>query len=157
MGDHGWHLGDDRVWGKHTIFEWALRSPLIIKTPERQTGAARDEIISSIDIYPTLTELCGLNPPAGTDGRSFARLLEKPRNKKWDNVAYSYFRRGITMRTPRYRLSRYFRNEKPVIELYDHRTDPYENHNIAAEHPELVEKLMPLLEKGNTGLYKLSD
>lgn len=152
-GDHGWHLGDDRVWGKHTIFEWALRSPLIIKTPGGETGAACDQIISSIDIYPTLMELSGLKPPAGTDGRSFARLLEKPRSKTWDNVAYSYFRRGITMRTPRYRLSRYFRKEEPVIELYDHRRDPYENYNIAAEHPELVQKLLPLLEKGNTGLY----
>lgn len=156
-GDHGWHLGDDRVWGKHTIFEWSLRSPLIVSTPDRRKGAHCDEVVSSVDIYPTLMELCGIDTPDGTDGSSFAGLLKKPRGKNWDNVAYSYFRKGITMRTPRYRLTRYFREEEPVIELYDHRTDPYENHNISGEHPELVETLMPLLEKGNTGLYKLPD
>jgi len=33
-GDHGWHLGDERVWGKHTLSEYALKSALIIKTPD---------------------------------------------------------------------------------------------------------------------------
>ena len=32
-GDHGWQLGDHQVWGKHTLFEKALRSPLIVKNP----------------------------------------------------------------------------------------------------------------------------
>jgi len=42
---------------------------------------------------------------------------------------------------------------EPAIELYDHQTDPNETKNIAAEHPDIVENLMPVLEKGNTGLY----
>jgi arylsulfatase A-like enzyme len=75
-GDHGWHLGDDRVWGKHTLSEWALRSPLIIKTPDMRKGTISDGIVSSIDIYPTLMELCGVPMPNGTDGKSFAILLK---------------------------------------------------------------------------------
>jgi hypothetical protein len=38
--------------------------------------------------------------------------------------------------------------------LYDHLSDPYENRNVAKENPAMVEKLMPVLEKGNTGLYR---
>ena len=57
------------------------------------------------------------------------------------------------MRTSRYRLTRYFRNEKPVVELYDHTNDPFENRNIANKNPELVENLMPLWEKGDTGIF----
>lgn len=156
-GDHGWHLGDDRVWGKHTIFDWSLRSPLIIRTPDGKKGAYANHVVGSVDIYPTLMELCGINTPQGTDGASFARLLKRPGSKRWKNVAYSYYRNGITVRTPRYRLTRYFRKEQPVIELYDHRNDPFEKKNVAEMHPEVVRKLMPLLEDGNTGLYGSSD
>jgi len=154
-GDHGWHLGDHLVWGKHTIFERALRSALIVKTPEmKERGTARDQIVSTLDIYPTLMELCGLDMPHRTDGRSLAGLLAgKADGTEWDNLAYGYYRNGISLRTERYRLTRYFRKERPLIELYDHARDPFENHNIAGQFPAVVERLMPELEKGDTGLY----
>jgi arylsulfatase A-like enzyme len=152
-GDHGWHLGDARVWGKHTLSEWALRSPLIIKTPGNEKGAVCDRIVSSIDIYPTLMQLCGIEMPAEADGKSLAVLLEEPGNRSWDNHAFSYFNKGISLRTDRYRFTKYFRKESPTIELYDHKTDPYENVNIASANPGIVQKMQRLLEKGNTGLY----
>lgn len=153
-GDHGWHLGDDRVWGKHTLFEWALRSPLIIKMPGSGKGRRCDQVVSSIDIYPTLTELCGIPGAPQTDGASFAALLQDPRAKGRPQLAYSYFRNGITLRTERYRLTKYFRKEEPTVELYDHEKDPNEQENVAAAHPDVVERLMRTLEKGNTGLYQ---
>lgn len=153
-GDHGWHLGDHRVWGKHTIFERALKSALIVKVPEMDhAGAVCDKIVSSVDIYPSLMELCGVEMPHKTDGKSFVRLLKNPDSRKWKNVSYGYFNQGITLRTKDYRLTHYFRDEEPVIELYDHTKDPFENNNIAGEYPEVVERLMPLLEKGNSGLF----
>ena len=56
---------------------------------------------------------------------------------------------GVTMRTTRYRLTRYFREEQPVTELYDHETDPYETRNIAMEKPGLVDSLMSLMKCTN--------
>jgi len=41
----------------------------------------------------------------------------------------------------------------PNVELYDHKTDPYENKNISAMYPKITDSLLPVLEKGNTGLY----
>ena len=153
-GDHGWHLGDQRVWGKHTIFENALKSTLIFNVPgQKSTGKTNKSIVESVDIYPTLLELIGIEAPYKLDGESFVALLDDP-NLKQENVAYSYFRRGITMRTDRYRLTKYFRDEGPLIELYDHDNDPFESINIAADYPDIVNELMPLFEKGNTGLYK---
>jgi len=151
--DHGWHLGDYRVWGKHTIFDQSLRSVLILKTPSSKAGIVRDQIVSSIDIYPTLMELCGVKTLPELDGKSFAGLLKKGSSEHWENVAYSYYNKGITVRNSRYRLTKYFRDKEPVLELYDHQTDPNENHNVAAQHPEIVAQLMKTLEKGNTGLY----
>lgn len=152
-GDHGWHLGDDLVWGKHTIFEWSLRSPLLISTPGMQKGITCERVVSATDIYPTLMQLCGVKTPVRTDGASFAGLLTSPAAKNWRDVAYSYFKQGITVRTPRYRLTKYFRKEEPAVELYDHETDPYENRNIAAEQPALVAELMEEWKKGNTGVF----
>lgn len=151
--DHGWHLGDYRVWGKHTIFDQAVRSVLIVKTPDMKSGLVRNEILSSIDMYPTLMELCGVNTPTALDGRSFSSLLKKGKLINWDNVAYSYFKQGITVRTDRYRLTRYFRSQKPAVELYDHQLDPHENHNAADAHPEIIQRLSPIWDKGNTGLF----
>ena len=152
-GDHGWHLGDDLVWGKHTIFDWSLRSALLIRTPGMQQGAVCERVVSAADIYPTLMQLCNVSTPVQTDGSSFAGLLKEPANTAWRDLAYSYFRQGISVRTPRYRLTKYFRKEEPTVELYDHQADPYENRNIAAEQPALVAELMKEWEKGNTGLF----
>lgn len=151
-GDHGWHLGDDLVWGKHTLSEWATRSPLMIRLPQQKNGNKCDKVISSVDIYPTLMELCNTGMPYTTDGRSLVPLLQQ-KKPLWTEAAYSYFNHGITLRTRRYRLTRYFRKQEPKVELYDHDTDPYENINIAAAHPRVVDSLMKLWEKGNTGLF----
>jgi len=152
-GDHGWHLGDDRVWGKHTIFEWALRSAFILKTPQQQQGTLCSRIVSAADIYPTLMELCSVKMPYPADGQSLARLLRNPGDKTWRNTAYGYFRQGITLRTERYRLTKYSRAAQPAIELYDHETDPWENRNIAQEQPALVQRLLKIWEQGNTGIW----
>ena len=152
-GDHGWHLGDQLVWGKHTVFERALKSAFIIKLPTNSVGKTINKIVSTTDIYPTLMELCGTPVSHSLDGTSLTGLMKNPNDNSWRNTAYSYFRNGISVRTEQYRMSKYFRSEEPIIELYDYNRDLKETKNIAAEKPEMVEQLMPVLEKGNTGLY----
>ncbi len=152
-GDHGWHLGDQRVWGKHTIFERALNSAFIIKLPEQKDGKRINQVVSSVDIYPTIMELCSVEMPFKTDGKSMVGLIKNSSLPSWEEASYGYFSNGITVRTSRYRLTKYFRKEEPTIELYDHQKDPNETNNIEAKHPDIVENLMPLWEKGNTGLY----
>ncbi|MEM9141935.1 MAG: sulfatase [Bacteroidota bacterium] len=153
-GDHGWHLGDQRVWGKHTLFENALKSTLIIKSPFLKPKQAKvDAIVETVDIYPTLLELCRMKPDRVRDGTSLVNvLMQKDSIEK--EVAYGYFKNGISLRTPAYRITRYFREEEPVLELYDHTRDTLETRNIAGERPKVVERLIPLLEAGNTGLYQ---
>lgn len=152
-GDHGWHLGDQRVWGKHTIFEKALKSVLIVKAPKLGlTHKVLNSVVETVDIYPSIMQLCNIELPYKTDGESFIDQIRNP-NAQNNNVAYSYFRNGISLRTDNYRLTKYFRKEEPSIELYDHASDPDETRNIAQSRPDIVQELMPLLDKGNTGLY----
>ncbi len=153
-GDHGWHLGDQRVWGKHTLFENALKSTLIIKSPflaHRNKTVAT--IVESVDIYPTLLELANISSTHKTDGKSFLHTMEGKESEE-NEVAYSYFKDGISMRTKNYRLTKYYRKEEPTLELYDYRNDPWETKNIAADSEDLLRKLLPLLETGNTGIYQ---
>lgn len=152
-GDHGWHLGDQRVWGKHTLFENALKSTLIVKSPFLDHQNKKIEtVVESVDIYPTLLELANIPSKQKLDGESFVNAIEQ-KESIGSEVAFSYFKKGISMRTPKYRLTKYFREDEPTIELYDHTENAKEEKNIALENPEIVEKLLLLLEQGNTGLY----
>ncbi len=154
-GDHGWHLGDQNVWGKHTLFENALKSTLIIKSPNVNIQKKKvATVVESVDIYPTLMDLCNIPITHKIDGESLVSHMAHSATKE-EEVAYSYFNNGISMRTQQYRITKYFRSEMPIIELYDHTIDSNETKNIAAENPEAIARLMPILEKGNTGLYDL--
>jgi arylsulfatase A-like enzyme len=153
-GDHGWHLGDHRIWGKHTNFEVALRSPLIVKVPEMKPRRIDNGVVvSTVDIYPSLMEWCGIPVDFPLDGQSLKKLVSDGEDSERENLAFSYFNKGISVRNERYRLTRYYRSENPLIELYDHKLDSLESKNIAADSTELVQLLLPFWEKGNTGLF----
>jgi arylsulfatase A-like enzyme len=152
-GDHGWHLGDHLVWGKHTIFDRALKSAFIVNVPGKTEGNSITKIVSTTDIYPTLIELSGIEMPHQTDGRSLVPLLNNSA-VDWEEASYGYFRNGVSLRTGRYRLTKYFREDEPSIELFDYQNDPHETVNIADENSEVVDQLLLLWEKGNTGLYE---
>ncbi|MCM5662653.1 sulfatase [Galbibacter mesophilus] len=151
-GDHGWHLGDQLVWGKHTIFDNALQSVLIIKHPKLKADNV-EQVVSTTDIYPTILEMTGSKTKQKIDGMSMVSLMENPKLDTWRNSAYSYFNNGISVRVPNYRLTKYFREETPTLELYNEITDPNETKNIAQDKPKVIEDLLTIWEKGNTGLY----
>lgn len=91
--DHGWHLGDMGIWGKATNYEIGTRVPLMIWTPDMKDevrGAKTDALVELVDMYPTLTELAGLEQPEHLEGQSFVPLLSNP-NKKWKTAVFSQF------------------------------------------------------------------
>lgn len=156
-GDHGFHLGDHGRWAKHTQFEQAMRSPLIVRLPGHQqfTGPS-NAIVESVDIYPTLCEFAGLHLPEFLEGRSFVPVLAgdspgkeaafsqiRPVNRKeQDLMAYS-------VRTADFRYVEWRDSHKgnSVVhrELYDHRNDPEETMNVS-DLPELASVVSRLEE-----------
>lgn len=137
-GDHGWHLGEHAIWGKHALFEESLRSPLIMSYKGiPKAGAKTESMVETLDIFPTLTDLAGLPTPDYTQGVSLRPILEDPAAD--GHPAISYRSAFATIRSDRYRLIAH--KKGGVVELYDHQSDAGETENIAAAHPEVVARL----------------
>ncbi len=161
-GDHGWHLGDHGMWCKHTNYERATRSALVMSVPgQKAAGRITDALVEFVDIYPTLAGVCGLPDPDGMEGHSFAPLLDDPK-RPWKAAAFSQYPRGgkdtaplmgYAIRTDRYRYVEWRTRDGGEVaarELYDHRSDPDEDVNVAgdAANVEVVERLAERLAAG---------
>ena len=160
-GDHGYHLGDHGLWNKHSNFEAATRSPLIVSAPGRlNKGKTTEGLTEFVDIYPSLCELCDLPRPDGLEGSSFVPLIDDP-ERLWKRAAFSQYPRqipgvgrgmGQSMRTRRYRYTEWRADDAPfqAAELYDYETDPHETANIAnrPQNLSLVNGLSGMLRDG---------
>jgi hypothetical protein len=114
-----------------------------MKLPSSDLSHDNDTLVSVMDVFPTLLELAGADGETGIDGRSFASWIEKPLAPEDDQrpILINYFnpkdmhsRRDASVIWKNWRLT----NAK---ELYDIDRDLPQRHDVAAEHPDLVEKL----------------
>lgn len=147
--DHGFHLGEQSLYAKTSNFELDARVPLIIAAPSMKTAGKRTTSLAELmDLYPTLSDLCGLPQPRGIDGVSLAPVLFDPSASVRDSAltqhsrpAY-YDREGkkapthmgysIRSATHRYTEWRDWRTGEIIAkELYDHINDPDETVNLA--------------------------
>ena len=154
-GDHGWHLGEQGVFGKHTNYESAVRSPLLIRVPGETQVAASDSFVELIDLYPTLAELCGLQAPQAIEGSSFAAQLTSDDSPGKDAVFHQYARAhpgrkmqsiGHAIRTDTHRYIEWTHPRMPLErELYDLVVDPEELTNIVESSPVLARQLQSRL------------
>jgi iduronate 2-sulfatase len=155
LSDHGYHLGEHQgLWQKMTVFEECTRTPLIVDAPGKRHGAVATGIVELVDLYPTLSELCGLPIPAGLEGTSFARLLDHPA-QQWKRAAFSIVHHkqvaGRSVRGERYRYTEW--GDAGTAELYDLKADPHEFTNVARDpkHAAALAEMRGLLQTGWRG------
>ncbi len=135
--DHGWQLGEKNHWRKFALWENVTRSVLMIQAP-KGTGSLPDgsqrgsstSLVSLIDIYPTLLELCGLPQRTDLDGKSLVPFLNNP-NIEVDRPIITTYDYGSY--SVRYRNWHYIRYIDDSMELYDLQADPEEWTNRAAQ------------------------
>jgi arylsulfatase A-like enzyme/GH35 family endo-1,4-beta-xylanase len=141
-GDHGFHLGDHRMWTKHSNFEQATRSPLIIYNPKTR---AAQKIISPtefVDIFPTLTDLAQIMPPSNVDGTSLLPMMMGQQQSVKEFAVSQYPRNnkmGYSFRTAAHRYTLWIEkskigqkiSSKDIVqeELFDYNSDPLETKN----------------------------
>lgn len=150
--DHGYLIGQHGLWMKQSLFEESARVPMLVYDPRAQgNGQACPRTVELVDLYPTLTDLCGLPLTPGLQGTSLKPLLQNPQ-AAWDRPAYTQVWRGNfpghSVRTERYRYTEWD-NGKKGAELYDHMTDPNEWQNLVShtEHAETVKTMQAMQRK----------
>ncbi|MDI9384344.1 MAG: arylsulfatase [Verrucomicrobiota bacterium] len=142
---------------KSELFEGGIRSPFYIRWPARlKPGTHNDRIAGYIDVMPTLLAAAGVQPPDDLDGRSLLPLLEARQPVEWsDRALFLQVHRGnapiryhhFAVREQRWKLVRpsgFGRSEPPEnvsFQLFDMTHDPFERHDLAATHPDIVQRL----------------
>ena len=135
FGDNGHHFGDHGgLWRKNTLFEDALRVPLVIATPDMpRPGSSTTALADLIDIFPTLVDLTGIARPGTLDGVSLAPTLNDPRASVQDTLIQyrpiEPLRRAYSLRTDKYRYTLWPDGSE---ELYDLAADPAGRRDLAS-------------------------
>ncbi len=145
-GDHGYHLGENDNWGKNIVFEATLHSPLIVSIPGQMTaGKNTDALVELVDVFPTLCDACQIPILPELEGLSMMSVIDQP-EIPWKTAVFSQRKKKRTIRTDQYRYS----EEGRIKELYDYRTDPHSEINVAddPEYAEIVEQLSERLRAG---------
>lgn len=154
--DHGFFLGEWRMFDKRLMHEPSIRVPMMVRYPKRiPAGIVRKEAVLDIDLAPTFLDLARVPIPAHMQGKSLVALAKAPDpsfRKEW---YYEYYEwpnpekvppcRGI--RTDRYKLIQYLL-EPQEFELYDLENDPEETRNLygISEFAGLQQHLLDRLE-----------
>ncbi|HEX9189996.1 MAG TPA: sulfatase-like hydrolase/transferase, partial [Vicinamibacteria bacterium] len=141
-GDNGYHLGDHGgLFRKDTLFEEALRVPLVVTAPGLRPGTVVRAPVELLDVYPTVVELAGLSAVPGLDGRSLVPLAAEP-DRPGRGAALSYRRvqppeRAWSLRTA---AARYTVWPDGSEELYDLRSRGGEGENLASRPERAAER-----------------
>lgn len=134
VSDNGFHLGEKQHWAKRTLWEESTRIPLIVAGPQIPAGLISPLAVGLIDLYPTICELSGVPAPADLQGKSLAPLWNGTEPKGTERFALTTDRvngaNNYSVRSQDWRFIRYADGQE---ELYDHRNDPNEWKNLAAD------------------------
>ena len=164
VGVSGSHLGEHGLWNKHSNFDAATHTPLVVRAPgQKNAGRKTEALVESVDLFPSVCSLCQIPKPAGLEGSSWRGLFDDP-ERLWKRAVYSQHPRtipgvgpgmGHSMRTDRHRYTQWSGIDSPysTLELYDYKEAPVEARNIAnrPEYASLVNGLSHMLREGWQG------
>lgn len=154
--DHGYFLGEFRMFDKRLMYEPSIRVPMMIRYPKAiKAGSVRKEMVLDIDIAPTLLELAGVKPRKEMQGKSMITLANEgdPHwRKEWlydyyEFPGYEDVRQHRGVRTETHKLMHFYTVDE--WEMYDIATDPEEKNNLYGEpaHAAKQKELMAALER----------
>jgi arylsulfatase A-like enzyme len=150
--DHGEEFGEHGLYREHwSTHEGTQNVPLLVKPPASADvdPGSREELVTNVDMAPTLADYAGLEPPASWQGRSIRPLLEAENDADWREFVvldHGQYTAQRAIRTDQYKYIRTYNpgmwgGVVPEEALYDLDADPWEQENIASERPEVAEDL----------------
>lgn len=146
--DHGFHLGEHRFWMKVGLHEESARVPLIIKAPGKKPGVSH-ALVELLDLYPTTTELAGIEASPHIQGKSLVKTLDDPGSKVRDMAFSMNYWRGTLaylVRTQKWAYIQYGEDASHGMELFDMEFDPKQYNNLA-DLPQYEDLVMEMQHK----------
>lgn len=137
--DHGLSLGNHGLLGKQSLYEHSMRAPLMILGDGVPRGEATDELVYLFDLFPTLCDWLGIEPPGDIDGRSLRPIWKGGEYEARDRIFTAFGHSMRALRDDRWKVIRYPKINR--TQLFDLASDPHELHNLAddpAHEAELV-------------------
>ncbi len=129
--DHGYHLGEHDFWAKVSLRDESAGVPLIICVPGKAPAVCHS-LVELIDLYPTLTSLCGLEIPAHVQGQDISMMLDAPTHEVRDAAfCVSPMSKGFLLREHKFVYIQYGEEASDGIELFDMENDPQQYTNLA--------------------------
>ncbi len=131
--DHGYHLGEHDFWAKVSLRDESAAVPLIISVPGKKPAVCRS-LTELLDLYPTISSLCGLEVPKRLQGKDISPMLDDPAYQVRD-AAFSVApaRKGFLLREDKWAFIQYNEDASAGIELFDVEKDPKQYTNLAAK------------------------
>lgn len=130
--DHGYHLGEHDFWAKVSLLDESSGVPLIISVPGKKPAVC-NSMVELLDLYPTISKLCGLQIPNNIQGKDISGLLDDPSIEVRETVfSVAPMRSGFLLRNQRYAYIQYGETGENGIELYDTHQDPRQYTNLAS-------------------------
>ncbi|MFH1842114.1 MAG: sulfatase [bacterium] len=145
--DHGEHLGEHDLYYAHSMpYQEVLHVPLLIKLPgNRFAGTRQEEWVSIMDILPTVLEVANLPVPEGLDGRGLLEQMAGRSSRQSSLLVAEHgpdeTRYSKTIVDPPWKLVWLRENDQDHRELYNLTRDPGETDNVAADYPDIVDRL----------------
>ena len=140
---------------KRDMYEGGIRTPLLVKWPEKiKAGTESDHISAFWDFQPTFAEITGTNLPEYVDGISLLpALLGKRKQKEHEYLYWEFHEQGgkIAVRMDNWKAVKRNADKIPqgTIELYDLSADTGETNNVASSHPEIVKKMEEIMKQAH--------
>jgi choline-sulfatase len=146
--DHGWHLGEKMITGKNSLWDRSTRVPLLFAGPGVTPNQKCNQPAELLDLFPTLIELCQLQPLDYLEGRSLVPQLTDAATPRTEPAITSHNQGNFSVRTERWRYIRYADGSE---ELYDMENDPDEWQNLAAERRGICAELARAIPRIDAG------
>jgi len=140
--DHGLALGSHGLFGKQNIYEAGMKVPFLVSGPGIAKGSS-DALVYLHDIFPTVADFADGKLAEPIDGRNLRPVIDGEEKKVRDHATLAYQASQRSVRDERWKLMVF-----PLInrhQLFDLANDPGETRDLAAKHPEQVQRLMKLL------------
>ena len=129
--DHGYHLGEHDFWAKVSLHDESAAVPLIIRMPGKKPAVCHS-LVELLDLYPTLSNLCGLEVPKHLQGKDISMMMTDP-TKEVRSAAFSVNGKGFLLREQDWAYIAYGKNGQGDEELFDMKQDPKQFTNLAKD------------------------